>query len=117
MGRAKSRALLDALLPDEKILILVAQRDSGVEDPTVEDLYGYGTASAVLKLLQNEDGNQTIIVHGLVRVRPRSHDPRPRSRLREWGSCSPAPGTRRKSLPHVLSWDPCPWVRVHLHLA
>ncbi len=69
VGREKSRRLLEVVLPDQKVIVLLAQRDAAVEDPGPEDLYGHGTAAAVLKLLRNEDGNQTIIVHGLVRVR------------------------------------------------
>ncbi len=69
VGREKSRALLDEALADQKVIVLVSQRDGSVEDPSIEDLYDHGTAAAVLKLLDNEDGNQTIIVHGLVRVR------------------------------------------------
>ncbi len=69
VGREKSSRLIDTVLPDEKVIILLAQRDEQVEDPQPEDLYDVGTAAVVLKLLRTEDGNQTLIVHGLLRVR------------------------------------------------
>ena len=69
VGREKSRRLIDAVLPDQKVIVLVTQRDSETEDPRPEDLYQVGTAAVVLKLLKNEEGNQTMIVHGLIRVR------------------------------------------------
>jgi len=68
VGRDKSRRLIDDVLPDQRTIILLAQREGDVEDPAPEDLYETGTAVTVLKLLRNEDGNRTIIVHGLLRV-------------------------------------------------
>lgn len=69
VGREKSRRLLNETLPDQKIIVLVTQRGGEIEDPKPEELYQYGTAVLVLKLLRMEDGTQNIIVHGLVRVR------------------------------------------------
>jgi len=68
VGREKSRRLLDDVLPDQKVIVLVTQRDAQVEDPSPADLYEVGTAVIVLKLLRAEEGRQTIIVHGLARV-------------------------------------------------
>ena len=68
VGREKSRRLLNDVLPDQKVIVLVAQRDADVEDPGPGELHEVGTAVFVLKLLSNEDGNRTIIVHGLTRV-------------------------------------------------
>ena len=69
IGREKSRHLVETVLPEQKIIVTVCQKDSAVEDPTPEDLYEFGTATMVLKLLRLEEGNQSIIVHGLARVR------------------------------------------------
>ncbi|OPX25192.1 MAG: endopeptidase La, partial [Planctomycetales bacterium 4484_123] len=68
VGREKSRRLLHDVLPEQKVLVVVAQRQPELEDPGPDDLYDVGTAVVVLKLLRNEDGTQTIIVHGLKRV-------------------------------------------------
>lgn len=69
IGREKSRKLLDAVLPDQKVIVIVCQRRQEVEDPTAEDLYDVGTAAVVLKLLRMEEGGQSIIVSGMRRVR------------------------------------------------
>ncbi|NQU75391.1 MAG: LON peptidase substrate-binding domain-containing protein, partial [Planctomycetes bacterium] len=69
VGREKSRRLLEEVLPENKVVILLAQLDAQKEDPSPRELYRYGTASLVLKLLRVEDGNQVIVVHGLARVR------------------------------------------------
>ncbi len=69
IGRDKSRRLIDGVLPDQKIIVTVCQKSFDVEAPTPDDLYTVGTATMVLKLLRLEGGNQTVIVHGLTRVR------------------------------------------------
>lgn len=69
VGRAKSRRLLEATLPENKVIVTVCQRRFEIEDPTPEDLFQVGTASMVLKLLRMDDSNQSVIVHGLVRVK------------------------------------------------
>ena len=69
VGREKSRRLLDDAMPEHRVIVLLCQKDGAVEDPAPADLYDVGTAAVVMKLLRSEDGNQTIIVHGLARVR------------------------------------------------
>lgn len=69
VGRAKSKRLLEATLPENKVIVTVCQRRFEIEDPTPEDLFQVGTASMVLKLLRMDDSNQSVIVHGLVRVK------------------------------------------------
>jgi ATP-dependent Lon protease len=69
IGREKSRRLLNAVLPDQKVIVTVCQRSPDVEDPRPDDLYDIGTAALVLKLLKVEEGSQSIIVHGRARVR------------------------------------------------
>lgn len=69
VGRQRSRRLLSDCLPDEKIVGLVAQRNSEQENPKFEDLYTVGTAALVLKLLKVEEGGQVAIVHGIGRIR------------------------------------------------
>jgi ATP-dependent Lon protease len=68
VGREKSRRLLDEALSDHKLIVLATQRDSGEDDPKPEGMYDVGTAAVVLKLLRSEEGEQTIIAHGLSRV-------------------------------------------------
>jgi ATP-dependent Lon protease len=69
VGRPKSKALLDEVMPGEKIIGVVTQKNPDVEDPKLEDLYPVGVACMILKLFKLPDGNQSIIVHGLARFR------------------------------------------------
>ncbi|MEA2711970.1 MAG: ATP-dependent Lon protease [Phycisphaerales bacterium] len=72
VGRPKSKALLDDVMPGEKLIGVVTQRNPDVEDPGFDDLHHVGVACMILKLFKLPDGNQSIIVHGLVRFRLKS---------------------------------------------
>ncbi|HKQ47498.1 MAG TPA: endopeptidase La [Phycisphaerae bacterium] len=67
VGRDKSKKLIDAVITGNKILGVVAQRSSETDDPGLEDLYRVGTVVSILKLLNLAEGQQSIIVHGLLR--------------------------------------------------
>jgi len=69
VGRPKSKALLDEVMPGEKIIGVCTQKNPEVEDPQYPDLYSVGVACVILKLFKLPDGNQSIIVHGLARFR------------------------------------------------
>ncbi|HSV15890.1 MAG TPA: LON peptidase substrate-binding domain-containing protein, partial [Tepidisphaeraceae bacterium] len=69
VGRQKSKNLLDEVMPGEKIIGVVTQRNAETEDPQLDDLYSVGVACMILKLFKLPDGNQSIIVHGLTRFR------------------------------------------------
>jgi ATP-dependent Lon protease len=69
VGRQKSKNLLDEVMPGEKVIGVVTQRNAETEDPQYEDLHIVGVACMILKLFKLPDGNQSIIVHGLSRFR------------------------------------------------
>src|SRR5947208_14225269 len=64
VGRPKSKALLDEVMPGEKTIGVVTQKNGEAEDPTYPDLNTVGVAASILKLFKLPDGNQAIIVHG-----------------------------------------------------
>src|SRR3954468_16971806 len=69
VGRQKSKNLLDDVMPGEKVIGVVTQKNAETEDPGAADLHQFGVASMILKLFKLPDGNQSIIVHGLTRFR------------------------------------------------
>ena len=69
VGRAKSKALLDEVMPGDKLIGVATQRSADVEDPALTDLNPVGVVCVILKLFKLPDGNQSIIVHGLARFR------------------------------------------------
>src|SRR5271170_2268567 len=56
VGRPKSKALLDEVMPGEKIIGVCTQKNPDVEDPQYPDLYSVGVACVILKLFKLPDG-------------------------------------------------------------
>src|SRR5580658_10929831 len=52
VGRQKSKNLLDDVMPGEKLIGVVTQKNADVEDPKFEDLYPVGVACMILKLFK-----------------------------------------------------------------
>jgi ATP-dependent Lon protease len=69
VGRPKSKKLLDEALTADKIVGIITQRNEAHEDPNPQDLYPFGTASLVLKMVRGSEGTANILTHGLVRFR------------------------------------------------
>ena len=64
VGRDKSiRAVTDAYKAD-KLIGVVAQKDSNVEDPDIPDLENIGTVAKLVKLIKMPDGGTTVIIQG-----------------------------------------------------
>src|SRR6202008_4592083 len=64
VGRDKSiKAVNDAYKAD-KLVGVVAQKDSEVEDPTVSDLEDIGTIARIVKLIKMPDVGTTVIIQG-----------------------------------------------------
>ncbi|HEY6505293.1 MAG TPA: LON peptidase substrate-binding domain-containing protein, partial [Chitinophagaceae bacterium] len=64
VGRDKSiKAVHDAYRGD-KLIGVVAQKDSNVEDPSVKDLEQVGTIARIVKQIKMPDGGTTIIIQG-----------------------------------------------------
>ncbi len=69
VGRDKSiKAINKAYTSNRKIAVL-SQKNSKVENPTVEDLYPVGTVAQIIKLLKMPDGTATAILRGVARFR------------------------------------------------
>jgi len=64
VGREKSINALDAVTARYKKIILVAQKNSEVDDPKEKDIYSFGTLAEILQLLKLPDGTVKILVEG-----------------------------------------------------
>ena len=69
VGREKSIKALQEVMKTDKSIILVAQKNSEVDDPSIKDMYGYGCLSKVLQLLKLPDGTVKVLVEGEKRVK------------------------------------------------
>ena len=68
VGRDKSiKAVTDAYKAD-KLIGVVAQKDSSVEDPEIKDLEQVGTVAKIVKQIKMPDGGTTIIIQGKNRI-------------------------------------------------
>src|ERR1700752_5315911 len=61
-------ALEQALLRDDRLVILTAQRDPDTEDPGQDDVYEIGTLAEVMQMLKLPDGTVKVLVEGSSRV-------------------------------------------------
>ena len=64
VGRDKSiRAVNDAYKTD-KLIGVIAQKDSNIEDPETKDLENVGTIAKIIKLIKMPDGGTKVIIQG-----------------------------------------------------
>jgi ATP-dependent Lon protease len=68
VGKPRSVQLINDALEGNKIIGLFAIRNE-VEDPSPEDIYEYGSAAGIAKMLRAPDGTMRLIVQGLQRLR------------------------------------------------
>ena len=69
VGREKSVRALEAVMKDDKQILLVAQKNAAQDDPSVDDIYRVGTVSTILQLLKLPDGTVKVLVEGGRRAR------------------------------------------------
>ncbi len=72
VGRDKSIKAVSEAYKADKLVGVVAQKDSNVEDPMVGDLEAVGTIAKIAKLIKMPDGGTTIIIQGKRRFRVKS---------------------------------------------
>ena len=65
VGRGKSIEALERAMVSDKQVLLVAQRNPSVDDPTAEDVYSIGTIASILQLLKLPDGTVKVLVEGV----------------------------------------------------
>lgn len=68
VGRGKSIEALERAMVSDKQVLLVAQRNPSVDDPTAEDVYSIGTIASILQLLKLPDGTVKVLVEGVERA-------------------------------------------------
>ena len=68
VGREKSIRALEAVMAEDKQIILVTQKEADTEDPDADGLYTIGTVGSILQLLKLPDGAVKVLVEGGERV-------------------------------------------------
>ncbi|MDZ4792795.1 MAG: endopeptidase La [Bacteroidota bacterium] len=64
VGRDKSIKAVNDAYKGDKLIGVVAQKDSNVEDPEIKDIESVGTVAKIVKLIKMPDGGTTIIIQG-----------------------------------------------------
>ncbi len=78
VGRDKSIKAIAESYKTDKLVGVLAQKDSNIEDPGVDDLVSIGTVAKIVKLIKMPDGGTTAILQGKRRfslLRVKSEDP------------------------------------------
>ncbi|MGL6123909.1 MAG: endopeptidase La [Shewanella sp.] len=69
VGREKSIRCLETAMAQDKQIILVAQRDAELDEPSKDDIFDVGTVASILQLLKLPDGTVKVLVEGGRRAR------------------------------------------------
>ena len=69
VGRDKSIKAVTEAYKTDKLVGVVAQKDSSIEEPAPADLESIGTVAKIVKLIKMPDGGTTIIIQGKKRFR------------------------------------------------
>src|SRR5215217_3848543 len=64
VGRDRSIKAVNDAYKSDKLVGVISQKDSAVEEPTVSDLVEVGTVAKIVKLIKMPDGGTTIIIQG-----------------------------------------------------
>ena len=69
VSRDKSIKAVEEALKENRMIVLVSQKDVNKEDPEQEDLYEVGTVAIIMRMLKLPDGRIRILIQGLSRTR------------------------------------------------
>jgi len=69
VGRKKSVKLVDDAMDADRIIGVITQKRSEIEDPKENDLYSVGVAALILRMIRELDGSQRVIVQGVSRIK------------------------------------------------
>src|SRR6185503_14101054 len=72
VGRDKSIKAVNDAYKTDKLIGVVAQKDSSIEDPAVTDIENIGTVARIVKLIKMPDGGTTVIIQGRNRFKIKS---------------------------------------------
>ncbi len=69
VGRDMSIKAIERAVGENKLILLVSQKDINVEMPSKDDLYTVGTVGTILRMLKLPDGRLKILVQGLAKAK------------------------------------------------
>lgn len=69
VGRSKSKRAVDLALTTNRMILLLTQKDSNLEDPGADEIYMEGTVGLIVRMLKLPDGRLRVLVQGVSRVK------------------------------------------------
>jgi ATP-dependent Lon protease len=69
VGRDMSIKAIENALGSNRMVLLLTQKDQGIETPIPDDLYTVGTIALIMRMLKLPDGRVKILVQGLSKAR------------------------------------------------
>ena len=69
IGQERSVRLIDDVVAGDRLLALITAKDSSLESPGWDDIYGIGTVALVHKMIKVPDGTLRILVQGIERIK------------------------------------------------
>ena len=73
VGRDTSLKLVKDAFSNDRLIGVIAQRNSDVENPNPDDLYEIGTVATILKLIKMPDGSKSIVIQGKRRLHTKEY--------------------------------------------
>src|SRR5436189_151813 len=74
VNRDRSAKAVDQALSENRMILLVSQKNANVDDPKAEDLHDFGTVSVIMRMLKLPDGRVRILVQGFSRAKVEHFD-------------------------------------------
>ncbi|HEX9726060.1 MAG TPA: endopeptidase La [Vicinamibacteria bacterium] len=68
VSRDKSIKAVDSALAENRMILLLAQKDQDKEEPDTDDLYRMGTVAVIMRMLKLPDGRIRVLVQGMHRA-------------------------------------------------
>jgi ATP-dependent Lon protease len=69
VSREKSVKAVDQALAQQRMILLLTQKEGQTEDPKIEDIYHTGTVALVVKMLKLPDGKMRVLAQGIARAK------------------------------------------------
>src|SRR5436190_6359971 len=74
VNRDRSAKAVDQALSENRMILLVSQKNANVDDPKPADLHDFGTVSVIMRMLKLPDGRVRILVQGFSRAKVEHFD-------------------------------------------
>ncbi len=69
VGRVKSKRAIDTALNGDRMILLLTQKDAGVENPKEDEMYRMGTVALIVRMLKLPDGRMRVLAQGISRAK------------------------------------------------